>query len=69
VKYTGETNPGMWLEDYQLACRAGGVNNDLFIIQYLPICLGDNVRAWLKFLPADSNGSWADLRKLFVGNF
>ena len=69
LKYTGETNPGMWLEDYQLACRAGGVNNDLFVIQYLPICLGDNVRAWLKFLPADSNGSWADLRKLFVGNF
>jgi len=45
------------------------VNNDLFVIQYLPICLGDNVRAWLEFLPADSIGGWADLRKMFVENF
>ena len=69
VKYTGDTNPGVWLEDYRLACRAGGASDDRFIIQYLPICLGENVRTRLDFLPADSIGSWADLRKVFIGNF
>ena len=69
MKYTGDTNPGVWLEDYRLACRAGGASDDRLIIQYLPICLGENVHAWLDFLPADSIGSWADLRKVFIGNF
>ena len=69
MKYTRDTNPDMWLEDYRLACRAGGASDDRFIIQYLPICLGENVRAWLDFLSADSIGSWADLRKVFLGNF
>src|SRR6185295_20064685 len=68
-KYSGDTNPGVWLEDYRLACRAGGASDDRFIIQYLPICLGENVRAWLEFLPADSIGDWADLRKVFISNF
>ena len=27
-KYSGETNPRLWLEDYRLACQASGVNND-----------------------------------------
>jgi hypothetical protein len=69
VKYTGDTNPDVWLQDYRLACRAGGATDELFIIQYLPICLGENVRAWLDFLPADSIGCSADLRKVFIGNF
>ena len=45
------------------------MTNECFIIQYLPICLGENVRAWLDFLPADSIGCWADLRKVFIDNF
>ena len=61
VKYTVDTNTGVWLEDYRLACRAGEASNDRFIIQYLHICLGENVHAWLDFLPADSIGSWVDL--------
>ena len=31
--------------------------------------MGENDRAWLEFLPTDSIGSSADLRKVFVGNF
>ena len=69
MKYTGETNPGVWLEDYRLACHARGANDDQFVIQYLPICLGENVRAWLEFLPADTIVNWADLWKVFVRNF
>jgi hypothetical protein len=30
-KYDGKTNPSVWLEDYRLTCRAGGVNDDFFI--------------------------------------
>jgi hypothetical protein len=32
IKYYGKTNPSVYLENYRLACRAGGVNVDLFII-------------------------------------
>jgi hypothetical protein len=32
VKYDGKTNPSVWLEDYHLTCRVGGVDDDLFII-------------------------------------
>ena len=31
--------------------------------------MGENIRAWLEFLPADSIGSWSDLWKVFIGNF
>ena len=69
TKYTGETNPGIWLEDFRLAYRAGGVDDDYFIIQYLPICVGEHVRAWLEFLPHNIIHDWADLKRVFVGNF
>jgi hypothetical protein len=32
VKYDGNTNHSVWLEDYRLACRVGGADDDLFII-------------------------------------
>jgi hypothetical protein len=32
VRYDGKTNPSVWLEDYHLTCRAGGADDDLFII-------------------------------------
>lgn len=62
-------NPGVWLEDYCLACRASGASDDLFIIQHLSIYLGEFVRAWLEFIPANSICDWADLKNVFVGNF
>ena len=69
AKYTGETNPGIWLEYFRLACRAGGVDDDLFIIQYLPIYVGEHVRAWLEFLLPGSVRDRADLKRSFVENF
>ena len=45
------------------------MNDDYFIIQYLPICVEEHVRAWLKFLPPDSIRDWADLKRVFVKNF
>ena len=41
-KYSGETNPGLWLEDYWLAYQAGGADNDDFIIRNLPLFLADS---------------------------
>ena len=68
-KYSGETNPGLWLEDYRLAYQADGVNDDDFIIRNLPLFLADSARAWLEHLPSNTIQSWADLREIFVGNF
>ena len=62
-------NLGIWLEDFRLAYRAKGVDDDHFIIQYLPICVGEHVRAWIEFLPPDSIYDWADLKRIFIGNF
>jgi hypothetical protein len=32
IKYNTKMNLSVCLEDYRLTCRAGGVDNDLFII-------------------------------------
>lgn len=45
-KYTGETRPGIWLADYQTACRTNG-GNDYVAIHYLPLYLADSARTWL----------------------
>jgi hypothetical protein len=42
-------------------CRAGRVNDDLFIIQFLPIYLLDSAMAWLDHLPRNIINSWVDL--------
>jgi len=62
-------DPNVWLEDYRLACRAGGATDDLFVIQYLPIYLADSARAWLEYLPPCCIHTWADLKQIFVCNF
>ena len=68
-KYSGETNPELWLEDYRLACQAGGADSDNFIIRNLPLFLADSARTWLEHLPPNRIHSWADLKEIFVGNF
>ena len=68
-KYSRETNPELWLEDYRLACQAGGADNDDFIIRNLPLFLADSTRAWLEHLSSNVIQSWADLREILVGNF
>jgi hypothetical protein len=68
-KYDGSSNPGVWLEDYRLACRMVGIKDDHLIIQFLPIHLAEGARAWLEHLPAGTIHDWIDLRKAFVENF
>ena len=68
-KYSEEMNPGLRLEDYWLACQAGGADNDDFIICNLPLFLADSSRTWLEHLSTNRIQSWADLKEIFVGNF
>ena len=42
MKYSGETNPELWLADYRLACQLGGVDDDRLIIRNLPLFLSDS---------------------------
>jgi hypothetical protein len=67
--YDNKTNPSVWMEDYHLKCRAGGVDDDLFITQFLSIYLADMARAWLNYLPRNSIDYWKDLKEIFTGNF
>ena len=53
-KYFGETNPGLWLKDYWLACQASGADNDDFIIHNLPLFLAYSARAWLEHVPSNA---------------
>jgi hypothetical protein len=69
VKYNGETDPRVWLNDYRLACQLGGATTDEVIIRNLPLHLADSARTWLEHLPASQIHNWDDLVCMFVGNF
>jgi hypothetical protein len=45
INYDSKTNCSVWLEDYRLVCRVAREDDDLFIIQFLPIYLADMARA------------------------
>jgi hypothetical protein len=49
-KYTGETDPRVWLNDYRLACQLGGATTDKVIIRNLSPHLADSARTWLEHL-------------------
>jgi hypothetical protein len=68
-KYTGETDPRVWLNDYRLACQLGGATTDKVIIRNLPLHLADSARTWLEHLPASQIHNWDDLVRTFMGNF
>jgi hypothetical protein len=51
-KYTGESDPRVWLNDYHLACQLGGATTDEVIICNPPLHLTDSARTWLEHLPA-----------------
>jgi hypothetical protein len=69
VKYNGETDPRVWLNDYRLTWQLGGATSDEVIIRNLPLHLGDSARMWVEHLPASQIHNWDDLVRTFVGNF
>jgi hypothetical protein len=68
-RYDWDTNPSVWLEDYQLACHVGGATDNLFVIKNLPLYHGDSACTWLEHLLCDKISDWTDLHRVFVGNF
>jgi hypothetical protein len=68
-KYTGETDPRLWLNNYRLACQLGGATTDEVIIRNLPLHLTDSARTWLEHLPASQIHNWDDLVRTFMENF
>ena len=69
TKYSGETDPGLWLNDYRLACQLGGATDDAVIIRKLPLHLAHSAWTWLEHLPANQIHNWDDLFRTFMGNF
>jgi hypothetical protein len=69
IKYNGETDPRVWLNDYRLACQLGEATSDEIIIRNLLLHLADSARMWLEHLPASQIHNWDDLVCTFVGNF
>jgi hypothetical protein len=67
-KYTGETDPRGWLNDYRLACQLGGATTVEVIISNLPLHLADSVGTWLEHLPPSQIHNWDGLVCTFVGN-
>jgi hypothetical protein len=47
TKYSGETDPRVWLNNYRLVCQLGGATTDVVIIRNLPLHLSDSTRTWL----------------------
>jgi hypothetical protein len=41
VKYSGETDPAVWINDYRLACQLGSATDEAVIIRNLPRHLAD----------------------------
>jgi hypothetical protein len=68
-KYTGETDPRVWINDYCMAYQLGSATTDTVIIRNLPLHLADLARTWLEHLPPSQIHNWDDLVRTFVGNF
>jgi hypothetical protein len=52
TKYSEETDPRVWFNDYHLSCQLGSATNDVVIIHNLPLHLADSARTWIEHLPA-----------------
>ena len=67
-KFTGESKPDTWLEDYRVAMQIGGENDDV-AMKHLPLMLEGSTRAWLNQLAPGSIFSWEELAQVFVRTF
>ena len=56
-KFTGESKPDTWLEDYRVPVRIGG-GIDEVAMKHLPLMLEGSARAWLNQLAPISIYTW-----------
>ena len=67
-KFTRESKPKTWLEDYRVAMQIGG-GNDEIAMKHLPLMLEGSARAWLTQLTPGSIFGWEELAQVFVRTF
>jgi len=67
-KFTRESKPETWLDDYRVAVQIGG-GDDHVAMKHLPLMLDGSARAWLNQLAPSSIYSWADLARVFIRTF
>lgn len=66
--YTTDLPPEAWVECYEMAMEMLEVS-DAACAKYFTMMLDGTTRTWLKGLPANSIGSWAELKVRFIQNF
>jgi hypothetical protein len=68
VKFNGQQDPRIWLDDFITAVTISGGSRDN-ALQLLSLHLKDNARAWLNNLAPDSIRSWEEFWQAFISNF
>jgi hypothetical protein len=68
VKFNGQQDPRIWLDDFMTAVTISDGSRDN-ALQLLSLHLKDNARAWLNNLAPDSIRSWEEFRQAFIANF
>jgi hypothetical protein len=68
VKFNGQQDPRIWLDDFVTTVKISGGSRDN-ALQLLSLHLKDNARAWLNNLASDSIRSWEEFRQAFIANF
>ena len=63
--YTADLQPGAWIESYEMAMELLEVS-DAAMAKYFTMMLDGIARTWLKGLPPNSIGSWAELKARFI---
>ena len=67
-KFTRESKPDTWLEDYRVAVQSSG-GNDEVAMKHLPLMLEGSARAWLTQLIPGRIFSWEELACVYVRTF
>jgi hypothetical protein len=68
VKFNGQQDPRIWLDDFVTAVTVSGGSRDN-ALQLLQLHLTDAARAWLNNLALGSIVSWEEFRQVFIANF
>ena len=66
--YTADLQPGAWIESYEMAMELLEVS-DAAMAKYFTMMLDGTACTWLKGMPPNSIGSWAELKARFIQNF
>ena len=66
--YTADLQPGGWIESYEMAMELLEVS-EAVMAKYFTMMLDGTACTWLKGLPPNSIGSWAELKARLIHNF